>query len=182
MARWFSRLSRLSRLSRRRDRVRRWIYGISALLIIILVVFICGRYPFSREEATESSVDIGMPEMGETIPPVSASEPEPKLLEVEITPTAESNPEVAQLIDEAMELLNTKPAKVIEARDRLNETLPLAMSSRQRAFVKEQLSKLADKWLFSRTIYAEGRLSGAYEVKPGDRLSTIGKQFKVPYE
>jgi len=183
MARWFSRLRRLSRLSRRRrDRVRRWIYGISALLIIILVVFICGRYPFSREEATESSTDISMPEMGETIPPVSASEPEPNLLEAEITPTAEPNPEVAQLIDEAMELLNTKPAKVIEARDRLNETLPLAMSSQQRAFVKEQLSKLADKWLFSRTIYAEDRLSGAYEVKPGDRLSTIGKQFKVPYK
>jgi len=123
-----------------------------------------------------------MPEMGETIPPVSASEPEPNLLEADLTATAEANPKVEQLIADAMKHIDAKSAKIIEARDRLNETLPLAMSNRQRAFVKEQLSKLADKWLFSRTIFPEDRLCGAYEVKAGDLLSTIGKQFKVPYE
>jgi LysM repeat protein len=56
------------------------------------------------------------------------------------------------------------------------------MSEQQRAFVKERLSELAEKWLFSRTIFPQDRLCGSYKVKPGELLSTIGKQFKVPYE
>jgi LysM repeat protein len=152
------------------------------VVIVILVVLIYGRRPSGTEEAAGSSTDISMPEMGETIPPVSAAEPEPNLLEADLTATAEANPKVEQLIADAMKHIDAKPAKIIEARDRLNETLPLAMSTQQRAFVKERLSELADKWLFSRTIFPEDRLCGAYEVEPGDLLTTIGKQFKVPYE
>jgi len=56
------------------------------------------------------------------------------------------------------------------------------MSEEQRAFVKKQLSKLADRWLFSRTIYRGDGLCENLQVKPGELLSTIGKQHKVPYE
>ncbi|UCE99509.1 MAG: L,D-transpeptidase family protein [Planctomycetota bacterium] len=177
MARWFSRLSR-----RRRVRRRRWIYVISGLVIIILVVFIRGREPSSKDEGGGRSSDMSTAQVGETSAPVVATEPEPKLLEVELAPTGEPNPKVEQLIAEATEHLNAKPARIIESRDRLNEALPLAMSSKQRAYVKEQLSKLADMWLFSRTIYPEDRLCGAYEVKAGELLSTIGTKFKLPYE
>jgi len=89
---------------------------------------------------------------------------------------------VAELIAEAMALLDAKPAKIIDARNRLNETLPMPMSRQQQALVKKQLSELADKWLFSRTIFPEDRLCGLYKVKPGDQLRTIGKLHKVPYE
>ena len=97
-------------------------------------------------------------------------------------PTAEDNPRVADLIAEAVAFTGEKPGKIIEARDRLNEALLLPMSTQQRAFVKSQLSALADKWLFSRTILPEDKLCSSYTVKPGDRLRTIGEQFKVPYE
>ncbi len=173
MARWYS---------RRRDRTRRWIYVISVLLIIAVVIaFIYGRYPFGQEKAVATSTDTGGLVESETILPAAEPEAEPNLLKVG-PPTAEANPWAAELISEAMSYIEAKPARIIDARDRLNETLPLPMSRQQRAFVKEQLSVLAEKWLFSRTIFPQDRLCGSYKVKTGDLLSTIGKQFKVPYE
>lgn len=168
--------------SRRRDQTKRWVYVISALLIIaVVIVFISGRYPFSREKVVATSTDTGGPMESETILPVAEPEAEPNLLKVAPT-TAEANPWAAELISEAMSYIEAEPARVIDARDRLNETLPLPMSEQQRAFVKEQLSELAEKWLFSRTIFPQDRLCGTYKVKPGNLLTTIGKQFKVPYE
>ncbi len=168
--------------SRRRDRTKGWVYVISALLIIAVVIaFIYGRYPFGRKKVVATSTDTGGPMESETILPAAEPEAEPNLLKVAPT-TAEANPWAAELISEAMSYIEAEPARVIDARDRLNETLPLPMSEQQRAFVKEQLSELAEKWLFSRTIFPQDRLCGTYKVKPGNLLTTIGKQFKVPYE
>jgi len=96
-------------------------------------------------------------------------------------PAADANDTVSALIAQAMALLNQQPPKVIEARDRLNEVLPMA-GDQQRAFVKEQLAALADKWLFGKVIFTEDKLCSGYKVNPGDMLSTIGKQHNVPYE
>jgi len=168
--------------SRRRDQTRRRIYVISALLIIaVVIVFISGRYPFGREKVVATSTDTGGPMESETILPAAEPEAEPNLLKI-APPTAETNPWAAELISEAMSYIEAEPARVIDARDRLNETLPLPMSEQQRAFVKEQLSELAEKWLFGRMIFPQDRLCGFYKVKPGELLSTIAKQFKVPYE
>ena len=177
MARWYS---------GRRGRTKRWIYVVSVLLIIAVVIaFIYGGYPFGRDKAVATSTDTGGLAEGETILPAAKSEAEaeaePNLLKV-ASLTAEANPWAAELISEAMSCIGSKPARIIDARDRINETLPLPMSSQQRAFVKEQLSELAEKWLFGRTIFPQDRLCGVYKVKGGDLLSTIGKQFKVPYE
>ena len=173
MARWHG---------RRGDQTRRWIYVISALLIIAVVIaFIYRHYPFSQEGAVATSTDTGGPVESKTILPAVKSAAEPNLLKV-APPTAEANPWAAELISEAMSYIEAKPARIIDARDRLNETLPVPMSEQQRAFVKKQLSELAEKWLFSRTIFPQDRLCGSYKVKPGDLLSTIGRQFKVPYE
>jgi hypothetical protein len=178
----------------REEQIRRWIYIISALLIIAVVIaFIYRRYPFGQEGAVATSTDTGGPVESKTILPAvkpavkPAAEPavepetEPNLLKFAQS-TAEANPWVAELITEAMSYIEAKPARIIDARERLNETLPLPMSEQQRAFVKERLSELAEKWLFSRTIFPQDRLCGSYKVKPGELLSTIGKQFKVPYE
>lgn len=177
MARWYS---------RRRGRTRRWVYVISVLLIIaVVVVFVRRYYSFGQDKTVATSADTGGPVEGETILPAAEveekPEAEPNLLKVAPL-TAEANPWAAELISEAMSYIEARPARIIDARDRLNETLPLPMSSQQRAFVKEQLSELAEKWLFSRTIFPQDSLCGSYKVKAGDLLSTIGKQFKVPYE
>jgi LysM repeat protein len=94
---------------------------------------------------------------------------------------AETNDTTSGLIAQAMALLNQQPPKVIEARDRLNEVLPM-VGGQQRAFVKEQLAALADKWLFSKEVVPGDKLCGSYKVGAGDLLATIGKRHNVPYE
>ena len=154
---------------------------VSALLIIAAVVIFV--YRPSIKNTDETSAALADTNVGnETVPPAPAARPEPKLLEAAPTPAAEPNSRVTQLIAEAMKQLDARPAKIIEARDGLNDILALHISGQQQAYVKEQLSRLADKWLFSRTVFPEDRLCGVYEVKPGDLFVTIGKQFKVPYE
>lgn len=106
----------------------------------------------------------------------------PNLPEIIPVPDVEPNPEAAKLIAEATALLGEKPGRIIEARSRLKEALRIPMSVQQRTFVKDQMSELADKWLFSREIFPDDKLCGGLEVKPGDQLRTIGKRFKVPYE
>lgn len=178
MARYFSRL-----YGRRKDRVRRWIYIISALLVIVVATVFIRHQRLSPDEGETSGTLIGpgAPTESKTIAP-EVVEPELKLLEVSLESTAEDSPEVAELIIEAMTLINEGPAKIIEVRDRLNEALPIPMSRQQRAFVKERLSELADKWLFGWTILPQDRLCESYKVKAGDELRIIGKRFKVPYE
>jgi len=181
MARWRS----------KEDRSRRRVYLVLVLLIIAaVVVFIYRGSLFSQDEAVAASSEKDAAVVkSETIVPVikpdakSAveAEAEPNLLNF-AKPTAEDNPWVAELITEAMSYLEARPAKVIDARDRLNDALPQPMSEQQRAFIKKQLSELAEKWLFSRTIFPQDKLTGSYKVKPGDLLAGIGKHFKVPYE
>jgi LysM repeat protein len=88
---------------------------------------------------------------------------------------------VSGQIAQAMELLNQPTPKVIEARDRLNELLPLAQGQ-ELVFIKTKLAELSDKWLFSKLVYPEDKLTASYKVASGDMLSTIGKRQNVPYE
>jgi LysM repeat protein len=176
-------------MARWHDRTGRWIYVVLVLLIIAVVAaFIYKPHPFGRTKAVATSADTVKPaESKATLPAVKPTKPavkpgtEPNLSKFAQS-TVEDNPWAAELISEAMSYINANPPRIIDARDRLNETLPQPMSEQQRAVVKERLSELADKWLFSRTIFPQDRLTGTYKVKPGELLSTIGKQFKVPYE
>jgi lipoprotein-anchoring transpeptidase ErfK/SrfK len=58
----------------------------------------------------------------------------------------------------------------------------MPMSAEQQASVKDQLSKLSDQWLFSRTVVPGDPLCESYLVKSGDLLAMIGERYKVPYE
>ena len=60
-----------------------------------------------------------------------------------------NNSVVSAQIAQAMELLNQPTPKIIEARDRLNELLPLAQGQ-ELLFIKGKLAELSDKWLFSK--------------------------------
>ena len=176
--------------SRRRGRTRRWTNIISALLIIAAAIaFIYGRHLFGKNKGQTSAAFANTNVENETdssvlVAPTPAAKPnlESKSFKIAPEPTSEPNPKVAERIDEATALINTKPSRIIEARDRLNETLSMRMNSQQRAVVKQKLSELADKWLFSRAVFAQDRLCGNYKVKPGDLLRAIGKQHKVPWE
>ncbi|MBN1392698.1 MAG: L,D-transpeptidase family protein [Sedimentisphaerales bacterium] len=173
MARWYG---------GRRDHGRRWIYVILVLLIAAAVIaYIYRGHSSGKEEAVESVTDAGA--AAESKSSVSGVKPDAGgSLSKLVRPSAEDNPAAAELITEAMSYIGAKPARIIDARDRFNEALSMPMSERQRAYVKEQLSSLADKWLFSRTIYPQDKLTSSYKVKPGELLSTIGRQFKVPHE
>jgi hypothetical protein len=129
------------------------------------------------------------PVVNETTAPVHPAEiekKEPNSPEVRPgpapVPTVEPNPEAATLITEAATLLGEKPSKIIEARDKLNQALRMPMSPQQISSVKDQLSKLSEQWLFSRTVVPEDPLCESYLVKSGDTLEKIGNKFKVPHE
>ncbi|MCK5174961.1 MAG: L,D-transpeptidase family protein [Planctomycetes bacterium] len=86
----------------------------------------------------------------------------------------------AGLIREA--LVDIDVGRLISARDKLNDTLAKQLSADVRIGVKKQLEALSRKWLFSKQPYPGDILTGTYKVQPGDRLSDIGYQFKVPHE
>lgn len=187
---------------RKRIRNRNRIYGIFLLLIIaVAIAFIFG--PFGKNKSTDDANDItsdaNVPELKETLPepepellpepePELLPEPEPELLpepnlpDIISVPDVEPSPEAAELIAEAMAMLSKKPGRIIDARSKLQEALRIPMNIRQRTFVKDQLSELAKQWLLSRTIFPDDKLCGSYKVKPGDRLETIAKRYKVPWE
>jgi LysM repeat protein len=152
------------------------------------IASLCGYDPFHKSEHVSSAALAGtyVEEVVDLAPrePVEIIEVEPKVDLPEYPQDAgpEANPEVDELIAEVMVQVACKSGGVIEARDKLNEVLSMPMSGRQMAIAKSKLSELADRCLFSRTVYEADELCSNYEVKPGDQLSKIGKQFKVPYE
>jgi LysM repeat protein len=171
---------------------RSWIYIISALLVIVVAVVLIyglrrmpyGIGPFGRnkEKIAPAPPDVNLPETNQ----ITASGPKPVVVMESNSPTilpgaiGEPNEKVDSLIAEATALIGA--SKIIEARDKLNDVLIVPMSAGQRAFVRERLSELAEKWLFGRMVFTNDTLCSSYTVKPGDRLQTIGEQFKVPYE
>jgi hypothetical protein len=181
-----------------RNRTRNRILVISALLVVAVVIAIVyGPGPFGKNEeeilGTPTDANSNMPEGNATVPseptqaevipaPMESMVIEPNLAKPMPRATVEPNPEAAKMISAAMSLLAEKPSRIIEARDKLNATLLLPMGVQQRTFVKDQLSKLSDEWLFSRKIFPEDSLCGTYRVESGDNLTEIGRQFRTPYE
>ena len=93
-----------------------------------------------------------------------------------------TSPEAKALIESAIN--DIKAGNIVTARDKLNKTLvpPMKLSPKLLPVVKQQLSALADKWLFSRTPYPADPFTAAYKVQSGDMLSEIGKSYNIPYE
>jgi len=119
-------------------------------------------------------------------PEPGIAEPEPMPLPVEQTPpvtkeTADSTKATA-IIAQAKELAASQPVQIIKARDMLNEVLGMQIRPEQRKSIKQMLSELADKWLFSKDVYPSDQLCGYYKVQSGDLLSTIGEKHNIPWE
>jgi LysM repeat protein len=114
------------------------------------------------------------------IVPEPKHQPQPEIAEPVIE-SDDTNSQAVQLVTEAQQ--DIKAGKIIAARDKLSRVLLSApLTSNQRQAVKALLADLSEKWLFSRDPYPDDTLTGIYKVQPGDLLSQIAKQFKVPYE
>jgi LysM repeat protein len=158
---------------RQKTRFRKWIYIIILVLVVTgLAIAFIGGYYLSGRGKTRGKAGTAVSAPG--------AEPNPQKTSAELM--AGANPQAAELIAKAMADINSKPARTIDARDKLNEALPMTMSGQQRTFVKEQLSQLANEWLFSPKIFPQDKLCSSYTVRNGDLLSTIGSEHKVPYE
>lgn len=154
--------------------IRRWIYIVSAVIIAVIVIFV-----YTSDEAAKQATESSQPLVSTEAEP----QPQPDLvIPKALGPVGEPNSQAEAFIAEAVDALKAKPARIIEARDRFNETLSMTMNPEQREFVAEQLARLSQQWLFSRQIYPEDNLCSSYRVQPGDLLSNIGKRFNVPYE
>lgn len=197
-------MARRSHRPRGKRRTINWIYIIPVVLIVaVAIAFHYG--PFGKNKNQDEPNDItseaNVPEMKETEPKIvkePKQEPErtpeplpepppepvlqPNLPEIAPVQDVEPNPEAAALIAEATALLSEKPSRIIDAREKLNETLRIPMNIQQRTFVKDQLSELAKKWLLSNIIFPDDELCGSYLVKSGDELRIIAKRYKVPWE
>ena len=176
--------------SRRKARVRMRVGAISALIIVaVFVAFRYGHRLFGRSEdrAAAALVDDNAGDRMRPSVPVSPQpvrNPQPVTRSLQIKPgfTSEANPRVAKFIEEAMVLVNGKPSRLIEARDRLNEALSLPMNNAQRSVIKTKLSEFSNEWLFSRSVFEQDRFCSRYKVEPGNLISSIARENKVPWE
>lgn len=94
--------------------------------------------------------------------------------------TDASSQEAKNQINEALRLRDA--GKVVAAREMLENTLNMQLSPTLRSAVKLQLAKLAETWLFGREVILGDKLTGYYEVKRGDNLERIAKEYKVTPE
>ncbi len=195
------------RYRKRRSQRRVWAYVLLAVLVIAVVKFRT-RGPntalgFGGNEAesapTANNAKAGSANISSGPNPIRQSESgqttdaesmeDSSLVPLEYGDASETLPSTREitgepkaLIAEINSLVNAKPARTIEARDKLNEMLSMPLSRQQSAFIKKQFSSLAEKWLFGRTVLPGDTLCSTYKVKPGGQLGSIGRQFKVPYQ
>jgi len=158
---------------------RNWIY---ILLVLVVLALLYGVYRMKAHNRAQEAVPGGQVSQQEIAPQLQGPAQGEYVMSPALEVTAEADPKVAELISQAIALADARPPRIIEARDRLNELLPIPMSAEQRVFIKEQLGKLAQQWLFSRKIFPQDRLCERLHIKPGAILSSIGREHKVPHE
>ncbi|MFC1635973.1 L,D-transpeptidase family protein [Planctomycetota bacterium] len=182
------------------------------LIIGAVIAFYYGPFGKNEAEPIDvgpppdtNNTEASVPEVNEviTLAPPAEITPEPNISEPDVSepdvvvlepnlpapapvlaaePVIQPGAEAAALIASAETLIGTGPSGIIAAREKLNEALRMPMNRLQRSGVKDRLSKLSSQWLFGRTVLPNDPLCETYMVRSGDRLATIGKKYKVPYE
>jgi LysM repeat protein len=92
------------------------------------------------------------------------------------------SPEVGAALTEALNLIRSQPAEVIQVRDKLNKLLQGPASPEQRQTIKDELTRLSKDWLFGPAAFPGDMLCDTYTVKSGDTLDVLGRRMKVPHE
>lgn len=176
----------------RRARNRNVVYFTLAVVVVVAGVIFFNKMHNSEQaigripEPDADVIDFTPTETDVAPQPVPEREPQPRsesqteLDEFVIGPDDTDN-QAAQLIAQAQE--DIRAGKIIAARDKLNHVLlSVPLTFNQQQAVKALLANLSAKWLFSRNPYTGDTLTSTYKVQPGDLLSQIAKQYKVPYE
>lgn len=176
----------------RRARNRNVVYFTLAVVVVVAGVIFFNKMHNSEQaigripEPDADVIDFTPTETDVAPQPVPEREPQPRpesqteLDEFVIGPDDTDN-QAAQLIAQAQE--DIRAGKIIAARDKLNHVLlSVPLTFNQQQAVKALLANLSTKWLFSRNPYTGDTLTSTYKVQPGDLLSQVAKQYKVPYE
>ncbi|MBP8605513.1 MAG: L,D-transpeptidase family protein [Phycisphaerae bacterium] len=128
-------------------------------------------------ESVKPAEPAAVPKPAETVTTVQIPQ---DVLTAASADTGQTSEKAKEIIKQATELRDA--GKVISARDLLNDALNMQLSPVIRSAVKLELSKLAQKWLFSPQIFPDDKLTGQYLVQPGDLLQDIARDHKVPFE
>jgi len=180
----------------RRSSTGRWVVGILLVALVVaigVIVFVMGpgqqgagadKPPQESEPVNDvNSSEVAEVQFKEFVPKSPSGveiESEPKLPELPSAAPEQASSQAENLIEQAMQSLEGTTPDVVKARDLLNETLFLPLTGQQRETVKQKMSELSDKWLFSKTVYSGDSLCENYTVRPGDTLVQIGDEHKVP--
>jgi len=176
---------------RRNSSIWNRIYVVAALAVIVLIIIFIYKRPGGDRGISQYPVDSNTTETnssaqdysdsGQPIP-LPESEAEPDFNKGTGQDVVKDNPRATFIIDDVKKMLSSDPGLIIDAREKLNEVLAMKISPNQRKFVKQQLSGLANIWLFSRSIFPGDRFCDGYRVQSGDNLRDIGREYKVPYQ
>jgi hypothetical protein len=196
---------------RRKNSLGRLVYIIIALVIFsVLVAVLFGYNPFKKdrektpglsvtetsslkpkEQVSESQQDnmvITEEKAEEKVEQKPQEKPAPEPSKTVVTtkavpePNTPPNPNIENLINESMKILDENPERIVEARQLLNDALLITTNPQQQGMLKRTLSELSDQWLFSNKVFPNDNLCGTYKVEPGEQLRNIGRTFNVPYE
>ncbi len=118
--------------------------------------------------------------------PAPASGQEQSLLAGGAQPTTAAislqSTEVDAAIADAVKLIHSQPADIIEARNRLNKLLQGQITPEQRQTIKDEMTRLSKDWLFGPAAFPGDMLCDTYTVKRGDLLDILGRRMKIPHE
>ncbi|MBN1816906.1 MAG: L,D-transpeptidase family protein [Sedimentisphaerales bacterium] len=91
-----------------------------------------------------------------------------------------TSPEAVTLIESAVAF--EEKGQYIAARNKLNEVLGLELSSEFRNKVKLKMSQLSEQWLFGKQLLEGDNRTMPYQVKSGDVLALIARDYKVSHQ
>jgi LysM repeat protein len=187
---------------RERSAGSRWTqYSLLVLAILIVGLVVLNRYRGKQESSiepveavvttqnttAENAAPAPVSKTTETIPTAaSAGIQQPVVKQVKpvepnqaVLPDPTSS-EAAAIIKQAVQDMNE--GRIIPARDQLNRVLDMKLSDAVRDEVKKQLTKLAQTWLFSKTVSPGDALTELHKVQPGEVLAIFARQYKTPHE
>jgi LysM repeat protein len=145
-----------------------------------------GDAPAVSNPVDAASDSSSPPEVESGSDPAPTADPEQKLpagaAQPAIGALSPQGPEVNAAITEAVKLVRSQPAEVIEARNRLNKLLQGQISPEQRQTIKDEMARLSKDWLFGPAAFPGDMLCDTYTVKRNEVLDIIGRRLKVPHE
>ena len=128
--------------------------------------------------AANHSNDVVKPE------PVKPDNTQPEVVEQQPKPvTSLYDPQYAEALKKMASGKTAFDADdVIKARNLLSEAVTSGLPWDKEKEARGMLNDLAKRWLFSKNMYEDDPHCVRYRVQSGDYLTTIGKNFKIPYQ